>query len=193
MSSDDFGSTTLSPREVRTLLIGASTALVLLLAFGFALAVRLATTIEPGPVEAAGAAEAAEVAEPGLASPGLARDAPPEQGPTAGEERAIESLESARAVRPGILSGPRATASEAARFGVRVGIFAVPENADRMLQRLQASGYAPFVIVRTGAGESHRYVYAVSARTELAAASLAEVIRQETGLPTYVEPIEETG
>ncbi len=192
MSSDDFGTPTLSPSEVRVLLVGAGAALLLVLVFGFVLALRLAPAMEPAAREAVSEVDSTPVVE-GATTTAPSEPAPqavPGGPPDAGAERIIEEVQAARAAPPQLGDVPGAATTGSSRFGVRVGIFAVPENADRVLLRLQAEGYSPFIVFRLGAEGSLRYVYAGSAPTEIAAASLAEVIRREMGLPTHVEPID---
>ena len=184
MSAEEFGSTTISQRELRTLLMAAAAAIALLLLFGAGLAIRLRSSSELNE-------------EPTVLTA---------EGPESGVPDALETFqdrredveEDAAAQRSSIAAEPlrsqdrSLTASETGtpRFGVRVGIFGVPENADRMLLLLQSQGHAAFVVFkRTGEG-TVRYVYAGTTRTEAEADALAATLSRELGLSTYIEPVE---
>ena len=161
---EDFGSPTVSGRELRTVLITLSSSLAVLLLFGFGLAWHLRSP---------------ETTNWGVP---VAREdsGPPVEIPP--DPAVIAELSASRPVGTTPEAGPR--------FGVRVGIFGEPENADRVLLRLQSEGYAPFVVFDRTAGQTLRYVYAGSTLTETEATALAADVLATLGLDTHVEPVE---
>jgi hypothetical protein len=73
-------------------------------------------------------------------------------------------------------------------FGVRVGVFGNPENANGSVRALRAAGYSPLAVRRTGSSGSPLYfVYAGTFPVRGEAESVARDLRNEGADPMVVE------
>ena len=178
----EFGTTAITKRELRNTFLGLAGAVILVLLFGVGLAMRLrssADVVSEGPAIVSLADTAGDPTDTRLTGD-------PVPGVPVPGDSVFEQLPTVQAVLPAV------DGANGRPYGIRVGIFAVPENADRMLIRLQAEGYAPFVVFHRSDARTLRYVYAATAGTEAEAESLAVTVRDALGMTTHVETVDPT-
>jgi cell division septation protein DedD len=144
-------------------LIGISSVFAALLFSGLGLGLYFKRDVSVGPL--------LEPPPPVAVAPTEA-PAPTESTPDVGGARI--SAMAARATKP--------------RIGVRVGIFAVVANAERMERQLRAAGYDPMVVLVNPDGRALRYVYAGAFETESEAITLAVTLEAQ-GMDSWLEVV----
>lgn len=149
----ESGSDALAKREIRSLLIGISSLFAALLFSGLGLGLYFKRDVSVGAL---------------LEPPPIAVES------TAAPTR-TESKSDVGGARISAM-GSRATET---RIGVRVGVFAVFANADRMERQLNAAGYDPLVVLVNPNGRALRYVYAGAFETASEAIQLAVALEAQ--------------
>jgi cell division septation protein DedD len=122
--------------------------------------------------------------DPAPASP----EAPdPGPGPEEGEEETrafplafVDVAEAATVAEPSDGTPPV--------FGVRIGVFGNPDNANNSVRLLREGGYSPLAVRRTGASGNHLYfVYAGTYASRDEAQQVARDLRERGGEPVVIE------
>ena len=189
----------IAPREIRSLLVGISSAFGALLFVAIVLAMYFggeaptveaasANDIEPAQeaVDSQHRPPWAPESEGGSGSSDLDAGSSAPPTPTTAATTQPSAPGESRAAPPP--TQPAATNNSGPTVGIRIGVFSVQANAERAADQLRAAGYDPLVVLTQMSGRVVRYVYAGVYHTETEArAALRRVETQ--GFDTVIERV----